>query len=116
MLTVNYEIFKIKEGDKFLDVGCGEGRHSFEASSRLNHGGDGGLVCALDLDNLSLRKTHYVLHYMESQNQGTRNWLVLMGDESLRQGMGLAGRDRVVKMFSWEEAARKTLDVYREVM
>jgi len=40
----------------------------------------------------------------------------LMGDESLRQGMGLAGRDRVVKMFSWEEAARKTLDVYREVM
>ena len=40
----------------------------------------------------------------------------LMGDESLRQGMGVAGRDRVVKMFSWEEAARKTLDVYREVM
>jgi glycosyltransferase involved in cell wall biosynthesis len=30
--------------------------------------------------------------------------------------MGQAGRERVLRMFSWEEAARKTLDVYREVM
>jgi len=95
LLTVNYEIFKIKEGDKFLDVGCGEGRHSFEASSRLNYGGDGGLVCALDLDNLSLRKTHYVLHYMESQNDGTKNWLVLMGD-SLRLPFRDASFDKII--------------------
>ena len=40
----------------------------------------------------------------------------LLSDDDLRRRMGAAGRDRVLKMFSWEEAARKTLDVYREVM
>ena len=40
----------------------------------------------------------------------------LMSDDALRQRMGVAGRARVLKMFSWEEAARKTLEVYQEVM
>jgi glycosyltransferase involved in cell wall biosynthesis len=42
--------------------------------------------------------------------------LCLLLDEGLRSSMGLAGRVRVLEMFSWEEAARKTLEVYREVM
>jgi glycosyltransferase involved in cell wall biosynthesis len=41
---------------------------------------------------------------------------LLMNDDALRQRMGVAGRARVLKMFSWEEAARKTLEVYQEVM
>jgi glycosyltransferase involved in cell wall biosynthesis len=41
---------------------------------------------------------------------------LLMNDDALRQRMGAAGRARVLKMFSWEEAARKTLEVYQEVM
>jgi len=40
----------------------------------------------------------------------------LLLDEGLRCSMGQAGRARVLKMFSWEEAARKTLEVYQEVM
>ena len=40
----------------------------------------------------------------------------LMSDDALRQRMGVAGRTRVLKMFSWDEAARKTLEVYQEVM
>ncbi|GAF86165.1 unnamed protein product, partial [marine sediment metagenome] len=40
----------------------------------------------------------------------------LLDDESLRQAMGEAGRVRVKRHFTWEEAARKTLEVYREVV
>ena len=57
MLTVNFKLFRVEDGDRFLDVGCGEGRHSYEAY-RLNNGS--GLTCALDPDNYSLKKTKYV--------------------------------------------------------
>ena len=40
----------------------------------------------------------------------------LLDDESLRQAMGEEGRKRVERCFTWEEAARKTLEVYREVV
>jgi glycosyltransferase involved in cell wall biosynthesis len=40
----------------------------------------------------------------------------LLKDEPLRWAMGEEGRSRVEKNFSWEEAARKTLEVYREVL
>jgi SAM-dependent methyltransferase len=77
VLTVNFKLFKIEEGDRFLDVGCGEGRHSYEAY-RLNNGS--GLTCALDPDNYSLKKTKYVLDYMDQQNGHSGNRNVLMGD------------------------------------
>ena len=40
----------------------------------------------------------------------------LLKDESLRQAMGASGRIRVETHFTWEEAAKKTLEVYREVL
>ena len=40
----------------------------------------------------------------------------LLGDESLRRKMGEAGRKRVERNFSWEQAAKKTLEVYQEVL
>ena len=40
----------------------------------------------------------------------------LMGDDALRQRMGAAGRARVERLFSWEEAVKKIIDVYEEVM
>jgi len=40
----------------------------------------------------------------------------LLDDESLRQAMGEEGRERVKRHFTWEEAARKTLEVYQEVV
>jgi glycosyltransferase involved in cell wall biosynthesis len=40
----------------------------------------------------------------------------LLSDEPLRQAMGEEGRERVERHFTWEEAARKTLAVYREVL
>ncbi len=40
----------------------------------------------------------------------------LLSDGPLRQAMGEEGRERVERHFTWEEAARKTLAVYREVL
>ena len=40
----------------------------------------------------------------------------LLGDESMRRKMGEAGRKRVERNFTWEQAAKKTLEVYEEVL
>jgi SAM-dependent methyltransferase len=42
MLTANYDILGLQTGDKILDLGCGFGRHAFEAARR------GANVVALD--------------------------------------------------------------------
>lgn len=44
MLTVDFTKFPIKPGDRVLDLGCGAGRHAFEAYRR------GARVIAADLD------------------------------------------------------------------
>ena len=40
----------------------------------------------------------------------------LLKDLRLREAMGRAGRSRVEKFFSWDLAAEKTLEVYKEVV
>jgi len=40
----------------------------------------------------------------------------LLKDEHMRETMGEEGRRRVIRQFDWREAARKTIDVYREVL
>lgn len=40
----------------------------------------------------------------------------LLSDEHLRRKMGDAGRKRIEREFTWEQAARKTLEVYQEVL
>ena len=40
----------------------------------------------------------------------------LLADEPLRQRMGEAARKRIEEFFSWEIAAKKTLEVYEEVL
>jgi len=42
MLTVNYDRLGLRPGDRLLDLGCGFGRHAFEAARR------GAKVVALD--------------------------------------------------------------------
>ncbi|HEV3381560.1 MAG TPA: class I SAM-dependent methyltransferase [Trebonia sp.] len=44
MLTVDFQKFPISAGERFLDLGCGAGRHAFEAYRRGAH------VVAADLD------------------------------------------------------------------
>ena len=37
MLTVDYEKFELRAGDLLLDLGCGFGRHTYEALVRGAH-------------------------------------------------------------------------------
>ena len=41
---------------------------------------------------------------------------LLLGDDELRRKMGDAGRETVQRKFSWEQAARQTLEVYQEAL
>lgn len=51
MLTVDFDRWGVSRGELVLDLGCGRGRHSFEALAR-------GLdVVAVDLDELALKQT-----------------------------------------------------------
>lgn len=49
MLTVDFEKLGVRPGDRVLDLGCGAGRHAYEAARR------GAEVVAYDLDAASLK-------------------------------------------------------------
>ena len=54
MLTVRYRTLGLESGDRVLDLGCGGGRHAFEAARR------GGRVVAADLDLAELKEVRNV--------------------------------------------------------
>src|SRR4030042_592476 len=71
MLTVDYDLIRIKDGERVLDVGCGEGRHSWEACKRNDC-----LVYALDIEEENLKKAHYALYLMEQKGEVKGKWLL----------------------------------------
>ena len=90
MLTVDYDLLGIKAGESFLDVGCGEGRHTSQACKE-----DGCTVCAVDIDASSVAKIGYLLHLMDEQGESRSNHLVLRGS-ALRLPFRDTHFDRVI--------------------
>ncbi len=74
MLTIDYDLIGIKDGERILDVGCGEGRHSWEACKQSC------LVYALDIDEVNLKKAHYALYLLDKQGETRGKWLLVNGD------------------------------------
>jgi SAM-dependent methyltransferase len=49
MLTFDFDRLGVREGERVLDLGCGAGRHTFEAQNR------GAYVVSVDLDDAALK-------------------------------------------------------------
>ncbi len=63
MLTVDFTKFLIRPGDRVLDLGCGAGRHAFEAYRR------GARVIAADLDLAELAPVGGMLAAMRAEGE-----------------------------------------------
>lgn len=63
MLTVDFDRLRVGRGTRFIDVGAGAGRHSFEA---LRRGAD---VTAFDLDEVELKGVEEMFAAMELEGE-----------------------------------------------
>jgi SAM-dependent methyltransferase len=86
MLTVDFERFPVRPGDRVLDMGCGAGRHAAEACRR------GATVVALDMSGPDLKEARDRL--TEVDPEGSRGFAVL-GD-GLRLPFADGTFDRII--------------------
>ena len=63
MLTVRYDWLGLRPGDRLLDLGCGAGRHAFEAARR------GARVVAFDADPAELKDVAALLSAMAESGE-----------------------------------------------
>ena len=63
MLTVDFTKFPVHPGDRVLDLGCGAGRHAFEAYRR------GARVVAADLDSSELTPVRGMFAAMRAEGE-----------------------------------------------
>jgi len=66
MLTVDYDRLGVQAGDRLLDLGCGAGRHAYEAMRR------GARVTALDADGAEIKDVATLLAAMDAEDDATR--------------------------------------------
>ena len=63
VLTVRYDRLGLRPGDRLLDLGCGVGRHAFEAYRR------GARVVPLDADAAELKDAAAILSAMDQAGE-----------------------------------------------
>ncbi|MGQ9842781.1 MAG: class I SAM-dependent methyltransferase [Spirochaetota bacterium] len=76
MLTVDFDLLTVQDGNVSLDAGCGLGRHSFEFVAR------GSNVFSMDMDMDCVRRTRFTLVHMRDTGQSKQGarFQVLVGD------------------------------------
>jgi SAM-dependent methyltransferase len=93
MLTVEYDRLGVRPGDRLLDLGCGGGRHAFEAMRR------GAKVVAVDADAAEIKDAAALIAAMLEEDQATQassgEGEALVGD-ALALPFGDATFDRVI--------------------
>lgn len=75
MLTIDYDLLGIKDGERLLDIGCGGGRHSWEACKTANC-----LVYGLDVDGGELNNARQMLQALEKQGESRGGWILVKGN------------------------------------
>jgi len=74
MLTVNYDRLGLRAGERLLDLGCGGGRHAFEARRR------GARVVALDRDDVELKDAAAMLEGINDEEDDGGLGAAVLGD------------------------------------
>ena len=91
MLTVRYDRLGLQQGDRLLDLGCGAGRHAFEAARR------GATVTAADLDLAELKDVHQLFDAMGTAGELTAGGSgSAVGGDALRLPFADGTFDRII--------------------
>ena len=90
MLTVRYERLGLRPGERLLDLGCGGGRHAYEAG-RL-----GARVVAADVDLAELKEVRQLAAGMREAGELTTGAVDAVGGDALHLPFPDAAFDRVV--------------------
>src|SRR5690348_7092683 len=91
MLTVDYGRLGLRPGERLLDLGCGAGRHAFEAARR------GARVVALDASDTDVKDAAALLEAMETEGMiGERGAGAATVGDALALPFADAAFDRVI--------------------
>jgi SAM-dependent methyltransferase len=91
VLTVRYDRLGLRPGDRLLDLGCGAGRHAFEAARQ------GATVTAADLDLAELKDVHQLFDAMGSAGELTAGGSgSAVGGDALRLPFADGTFDRII--------------------
>jgi SAM-dependent methyltransferase len=91
VLTVRYDALGLRAGDRLLDLGCGGGRHAFEAARR------GAVVTAADLDLAELKDVHQLFEAMATGGElATGGSGAAVGGDALRLPFADGTFDRII--------------------
>jgi ubiquinone/menaquinone biosynthesis C-methylase UbiE len=90
VLTIDYSLLEVEGSHRLLDVGCGEGRHSWAAYSKFDC-----RVCALDMEQAGLKKTRYMFQVLDNEHNLGGRWMAVRGD-AMRLPLKDSAFDRVI--------------------
>ena len=90
MLTVDFKLFKINKGDRVLDCGCGNGRHTWEACKLVDC-----QVCGIDISDDDVKKTKIMTKHMD-QTKEAKGWGEAMQGDALRLPFRDACFDKII--------------------